>query len=125
RPDHGAGRPDDGAGRPDDGAGRREDAGRPVRPSPETVMFARRPAANRLASASDRPTADRVMGANRPTPRGNGNSVPWAGYPDGDRLLQRLPGEVTITSGRARVDRRTKRLVLRLQPGEVAVVDHR
>lgn len=32
--------------------------------------------------------------------------------------------EVTVTSGPARVDRRTKDLVKRLQPGEIAVIDH-
>jgi uncharacterized membrane-anchored protein len=33
-------------------------------------------------------------------------------------------GSVTVTSGIARVDRRTKNLVRRLQPGDIAVIDH-
>jgi uncharacterized membrane-anchored protein len=32
--------------------------------------------------------------------------------------------EVTVTTGSARVDRRTKNLIRRLQPGEIAVIDH-
>jgi len=32
--------------------------------------------------------------------------------------------EVSVTSGTARVDRRTKNLVKRLQPGDIAVIDH-
>jgi uncharacterized membrane-anchored protein len=37
--------------------------------------------------------------------------------------LRPLPAEGVVT-GRARVDRRTKNLLLRLQPGEIAVIDH-
>ena len=48
------------------------------------------------------------------------------------RLRRRLPrrwgdrpsGPSTVVSGVARVDRRTKRLVTRLVPGEVAIIDH-
>jgi len=36
----------------------------------------------------------------------------------------RHPGELTGASGPARVDRRTKDLVKRLQPGDIAVIDH-
>lgn len=36
----------------------------------------------------------------------------------------RQPTEVTGASGPARVDRRTKNLVKRLQPGDIAVIDH-
>jgi uncharacterized membrane-anchored protein len=32
--------------------------------------------------------------------------------------------EVTITTGPARVDRRTKNLIRRLQPGDIAIIDH-
>ena len=32
--------------------------------------------------------------------------------------------EVTVTTGTARVDRRTKNLIRRLQPGDIAVIDH-
>ena len=39
-------------------------------------------------------------------------------------MLMRKGLEVSVTTGTARVDRRTKNLVKRLQPGEVAVVDH-
>src|SRR5918998_5110866 len=41
--------------------------------------------------------------------------------------LRRAPSSHTgdVVVGRARVDRRTKDLVKRLQPGEVAVIDHR
>ena len=39
------------------------------------------------------------------------------------RAPSRPTGEVVV--GRARVDRRTKELVKRLQPGEVAIIDHR
>ena len=35
-----------------------------------------------------------------------------------------VSSEVSVTGGIARVDRRTKNLVKRLQPGEVAVIDH-
>jgi uncharacterized membrane-anchored protein len=36
-----------------------------------------------------------------------------------------VPGpEVSVTAGTARVDRRTKNLVKRLQPGDIAVIDH-
>jgi uncharacterized membrane-anchored protein len=34
------------------------------------------------------------------------------------------PEPLLVASGRARVDRRTKRLLERLQPGEIAVIDH-
>ena len=40
--------------------------------------------------------------------------------------LRRAPSRDTVAIvGRARVDRRTKELVKRLQPGEVAIIDHR
>src|SRR5215213_2722470 len=40
--------------------------------------------------------------------------------------VRRAPSKATgVVVGRARVDRRTKELVKRLQPGEVAVIDHR
>lgn len=37
--------------------------------------------------------------------------------------LRPVPAEGVVT-GRARVDRRTKNLILRIQPGEIAVIDH-
>jgi uncharacterized membrane-anchored protein len=42
------------------------------------------------------------------------------------RLWQRteLPVDASATGGRARVDRRTKVLLSRLEPGEVAIIDH-
>ena len=39
-------------------------------------------------------------------------------------MAGRDDGQVTVTSGRARVDRRTKNLVKRLRPGDIAVIDH-
>lgn len=39
-------------------------------------------------------------------------------------MFARKPAGVQTMSGVARVDRRTKRLVKRLQPGEIAVIDH-
>src|ERR671917_2026304 len=41
--------------------------------------------------------------------------------------LRRAPSSHTgdVVVGRARIDRRTKDLVKRLQPGEVAIIDHR
>jgi uncharacterized membrane-anchored protein len=39
-------------------------------------------------------------------------------------MLGRKGSEVTVTTGTARVDRRTKNLIKRLQPGDVAVIDH-
>jgi uncharacterized membrane-anchored protein len=39
-------------------------------------------------------------------------------------MLGRKGSEVTVTTGPARVDRRTKDLVKRLQPGDIAVIDH-
>ncbi len=38
--------------------------------------------------------------------------------------MLRHPGELTGASGPARIDRRTKDLVKRLQPGDIAVIDH-
>ena len=38
--------------------------------------------------------------------------------------MVRKGSEVSVTSGRARVDRRTKNLTGRLQPGDIAVIDH-
>lgn len=39
-------------------------------------------------------------------------------------MLGRKGSEVTVTAGTARVDARTKNLLKRLQPGDVAVIDH-
>lgn len=39
-------------------------------------------------------------------------------------MLGRKGAEVTFTTGPARVDRRTKDLIKRLQPGDIAVIDH-
>ncbi|MDQ1437748.1 MAG: hypothetical protein QOK43_1377 [Acidimicrobiaceae bacterium] len=39
-------------------------------------------------------------------------------------MLGRKGAEVTVTSGTARVDKRTKDLIKRLQPGDIAVIDH-
>jgi len=39
-------------------------------------------------------------------------------------MLGRKGSEVTVTTGTARVDGRTKNLIKRLQPGDIAVVDH-
>jgi uncharacterized membrane-anchored protein len=39
-------------------------------------------------------------------------------------MLGRKGSEVTVTTGTARVDGRTKNLVKRLQPGDIAVIDH-
>ena len=39
-------------------------------------------------------------------------------------FARRNGGEVPVTGGPARVDRRTKNLVKRLQPGDIAVIDH-
>ncbi|MGI8984682.1 MAG: putative cytokinetic ring protein SteA [Acidimicrobiales bacterium] len=41
----------------------------------------------------------------------------------GRPTLRSVPAEGSVT-GRARVDRRTKNLLLRIQPGEIAVIDH-
>jgi uncharacterized membrane-anchored protein len=41
----------------------------------------------------------------------------------GRQSLRPVPAEGAVT-GRARVDRRTKNLILRIQPGEIAVIDH-
>ncbi len=38
--------------------------------------------------------------------------------------MARKGSEVAVTSGRARVDRRTKNLVNRLEPGDIALIDH-
>jgi uncharacterized membrane-anchored protein len=39
-------------------------------------------------------------------------------------MLGRKGSEVAVTTGTARVDRRTKNLIKRLQPGDIAVIDH-
>src|SRR3954447_26256054 len=39
-------------------------------------------------------------------------------------FARRAPAESLAVTGTARVDRRTKNLVKRLQPGEIAVIDH-
>jgi uncharacterized membrane-anchored protein len=39
-------------------------------------------------------------------------------------MLGRKGAEVSVTTGTARVDRRTKDLIKRLQPGDIAVIDH-
>ena len=39
-------------------------------------------------------------------------------------MLGRKGAEVTVTTGMAKVDRRTKDLIKRLQPGDIAVIDH-
>ena len=79
-----------------------------------------------------RPDADRRPAPRRPTatPPGPARAPAAPGVGPGQRRRRRpgagrpRPRATGVATGRARVDRRTKNLIPRLQPGEVAVIDH-
>src|SRR5205085_11121975 len=90
-----------------------------------------RPTAEPAGGADPSPPADGGRERARLAPRlrqawlranGNGNGhVPGNGKGNGN---PHAPEQTGVAAGRARVDRRTKNLIPRLQPGEIAVIDH-